>query len=74
VTWRELATPQPVVAFIADLWMNVTVNVFDDESREVTAFAPAQWAHAIILDRSRYRPPGRPGPAKNAPVFALGAA
>ena len=56
MTWRELVVPQPIVAFIAEVWMDVNVDEFNDESGEVKAFAPGHSTQPLVLDRSRYRP------------------
>jgi Transcriptional regulatory protein, C terminal len=56
MTWRELVVPQSIAAFIADIWMGVTVEEFNEESGEVKSFAPGHSTHPLVLDRSRYRP------------------
>jgi hypothetical protein len=56
MTWRELVVPQPIAAFISDIWMTVNVDVFNDETAEVKVFAPGHSTYRLVLDRSRYRP------------------
>ena len=56
MTWRQTVSPQPVVAFIADIWMRADIDSFNDETLAIKVFLPGPPTSPVVLDRSRYRP------------------
>ncbi|HEV7464654.1 MAG TPA: hypothetical protein VGP96_00030 [Candidatus Dormibacteraeota bacterium] len=66
MSWRGLAPPRRVMAFVAEAWHETTADEFDDETREVRVhWPPHDPLRHLILDASRYRPvepAGVPGP------------
>jgi hypothetical protein len=56
MTWRVTVHPQPVVAFISDIWMRASVETVNDETLEIKVFPSGHATLPLVLDRSRYRP------------------
>jgi hypothetical protein len=56
MTWRVTVHPQPVVAFISDIWTRASVNMVNDETLEIKVFPSGHPTSPLVLDRSRYRP------------------
>ncbi len=56
MTWRLTVSPQPVLAFIADIWTRADIDSFNDETLAIKVFVPGHATSPLILDRSRYRP------------------
>ncbi|MBJ7596169.1 MAG: hypothetical protein JF886_15165 [Candidatus Dormibacteraeota bacterium] len=56
MTWRQTVSPQPVLAFIADIWTRAEIDSFDDETLAIKLFVPGHPTSPLVLDRSRYRP------------------
>lgn len=56
MTWRVTVHPQPIVAFISDIWMSASVDTVNDETLEIKVFPSGHATLPLVLDRSRYRP------------------
>ena len=56
MSWRRLDRPQPVSAFIQDIWLATVTDLVDDQTREIKVFPPGTSSKRLTLDASRYRP------------------